>query len=69
MTVEKEFLGCELKVINIGLELFAATLERHGVPVVHLDWKPPAGGDPRLVQLLRRLNAGRRPRNQNVTDG
>ena len=35
-------LGQELKVINIGLELFAETLRRHGVAHVHLDWRPPA---------------------------
>ena len=48
-------LGHELKVINIGLELFAATLERYDIPVVNLDWQPPAGGDPDLAELLRRL--------------
>ncbi len=53
----KPLLGRELKVINIGLELFAATLERYDVPVVHLDWQPPAGGDPHLVDLLRRLKS------------
>jgi hypothetical protein len=45
------------RVISLGLELFAHTLERLGVPVVHLAWRPPAGGDPRLVALLDRLHA------------
>jgi len=41
-----------LRVINIGLEGFAEDLEAAGVPVVHLDWRPPAGGDPKMTALL-----------------
>jgi Protein of unknown function (DUF1116) len=41
-----------IRVISLGLELFARTLEEVGVPVVHLAWTPPAGGDPRMVGLL-----------------
>lgn len=48
-------LGRPLRVINVGLELFAAELDAAGVPVVHVDWRPPAGGDPRLLSLLERL--------------
>jgi uncharacterized protein DUF1116 len=48
-------LGAPPRVISLGLDLFADTLERLGVPVVHLAWSPPAGGDPRLVALLERL--------------
>jgi len=43
------------RVINVGLELFATQLAAHGVPVVHVDWRPPAGGDTRLASLLARL--------------
>lgn len=39
-------------VINIGLELFAAALERQGVPVAQVAWAPPAKGDPELMSLL-----------------
>ncbi len=46
-----------LRVINLGLDLFALELHAAGVPVVHVDWRPPAGGDPRLVALLARLDA------------
>ena len=70
MATEKQLLGRELRVINIGLELFAATLERYDVPVVHLDWQPPAGGDPRLAELLRRLEASKAqgPRKEKKAD-
>ncbi len=44
-----------LKVINVGLEGFAQDLERQGVAVVHVDWQPPAGGDPKLADLLSKL--------------
>ncbi len=43
------------RVINLGLELFAAQLTACRAPVVHVDWRPPAGGDTRLASLLERL--------------
>jgi hypothetical protein len=46
-------------VVNVGLEGFAADLAQHGVPVVHVAWSPPAGGDPRLADLLARLETRR----------
>ena len=47
------------RVVNIGLALFARELERLGVSRVHVDWRPPAGADPRLTALLARLLARR----------
>jgi hypothetical protein len=44
-------------VINVGLEDFARELDACGVQVVHVDWSPPAGGDPRMAALLARLGA------------
>jgi hypothetical protein len=44
-----------LQVINLGLDIFALELQEAGVPVIHLDWRPPAGGDPRLLGLLASL--------------
>ena len=43
------------RVVNLGLEAFARDLEAEGAAVVHLDWSPPAGGDPGLARLLARL--------------
>jgi len=48
-------LGVELRVINLGLESFAETLEGLGVPVLHVEWTPPAGGDPERARLLALL--------------
>jgi len=46
-----------LKVVNIGLESFAKELDQQGVEVIHLDWAPPAGGDPKLASLLSKLGS------------
>ncbi|MHA1971504.1 MAG: fdrA domain protein [Candidatus Hodarchaeales archaeon] len=43
------------KVINLGLRSFSDTCETQGVKVTHVRWKPPAGGDPELIELLNRL--------------
>ena len=48
-------LGGKLSVINVGLDKFATELADHDVPVVHLDWKPPAGGDAELAALLSKM--------------
>ena len=45
----------EIRVINLGLEQFAEDLTRLGVPVVHVAWSPPAGGDPKKAALLASL--------------
>ncbi|MEW6398552.1 MAG: DUF1116 domain-containing protein [Bacillota bacterium] len=46
----------ELRVVNIGLEGFAETLEALRVPHVHLDWRPPAGGKTELGAALAVLD-------------
>ncbi len=45
----------ELRVVNVGLADFAQTLAAVGARHVHVDWRPPAGGDPELIVLLDRL--------------
>jgi len=50
-------LSSPLEVINVGLELFAESLAAQHVPVIHLDWRPPAGGKKHLQDLLERLEA------------
>ena len=48
-------LGEPPRVINIGLERFASDLAAQGGTVQHVQWAPPAGGDPRLAELLSKL--------------
>lgn len=52
----KKILPAELNIINIGLKEFYEQLERQGVKVCHLDWSPPAGGDPKLGTILSKLS-------------
>jgi len=42
-------------VINVGLESFYDSLASRGVPSVHVDWKPPAGGNEKLASILARM--------------
>jgi hypothetical protein len=41
--------------INIGVQDFAESLQIQGVGVVQVNWVPPAGGDPELIELLDQL--------------
>jgi FdrA protein len=50
-----ELLQSEVRVVNIGLREFARDLAACRVPVVHVDWSPPAVTDPKLADLLERL--------------
>jgi hypothetical protein len=49
----------EPRVVSLGLSRFAETLAARGVPVVGVDWVPPASGDPRLAERLMGLDARR----------
>src|SRR5205807_2311604 len=42
-------------VVNVGLAIFAESLRAQQVPVIDLDWRPPAGGDRAMLDLLARL--------------
>ncbi|MDQ7819072.1 MAG: acyl-CoA synthetase FdrA [Armatimonadota bacterium] len=53
----RSLLDGPVHVVNVGLEMFARSLADQGVPVVDVDWQPPAGGDRRLMDILDKLNA------------
>lgn len=42
-------------VINIGIEDFLETLKNQNVPVTGIDWSPPAGGDPEMIEILDKI--------------
>ena len=44
-----------LSAINVGLESFTESLLAQDAPVIQVDWKPPAGGNERLMAMLRRM--------------
>lgn len=53
----QDLLQGPLRVVNTGLESFAADLKKRGIPVVQMDWSPPAGGNPKLRALLSKLGS------------
>lgn len=46
-----------LRVINLGLSIFAENLERAGARVVHTDWRAEAGGKLELIEALDALRS------------
>ena len=54
---KKTILPAELKVVNIGISTFADDLRSQHVEVIHVDWRPPAGGDVEMLKLLEKLGA------------
>jgi FdrA protein len=52
---EDKLLAGSPRVVNAGLAIFADSLRAQGVAVIDVDWRPPAGGDPEMIDLLERL--------------
>ena len=50
-----QLLNSPLVVINLGVDRFAKDLEDQKVEVVRVDWRPPAGGDQVMIDLLDQL--------------
>jgi len=44
-----------LAAINVGLESFAESLAAQGAQVIHVDWRPAAGGNEKLMAILERM--------------
>jgi FdrA protein len=44
-----------LRAINVGLSSFFESLQDQGAAAVHVDWRPPAGGDEALMEILARM--------------
>lgn len=45
----------KLNVLNFGLEVFSESLKKQGVEVVQVKWKPEAGGNARLLEIIDKL--------------
>jgi len=48
-------LPASVGVVNVGLPLFADAIREQGAPVITVDWRVPAGGQPAAVAALCRL--------------
>ena len=55
MTQPASSLPGQVGVVNVGLPLFAAAVREQGAPVISVDWRVPAGGQPAIVAALGRL--------------
>ncbi len=55
MTRINELFQEELKVINMGLESFKENLKKQNIKTVQVGWKPPAGGNKKMLSLLDKL--------------
>jgi len=53
--VALERLNQPLAAINVGLESFYESLAAQGAQAVHVDWRPPAGGNEKLAALLAKM--------------
>ncbi|MEW6239589.1 MAG: acyl-CoA synthetase FdrA [Chloroflexota bacterium] len=53
--VNLEQLKKPLAAINVGLESFYDSLISQGAQAVHVEWRPPAGGNERMAALLERM--------------
>jgi FdrA protein len=48
-----------LAAINVGLETFYQSLYNQGAQALQVDWRPPAGGDERLMSILAKMKGQR----------
>ncbi|MCD6436011.1 MAG: fdrA domain protein [Clostridiales bacterium] len=55
MSKVNELFKKEISVVNIGLESFYDELKLQNVKAIHVDWRPPAGGNKKMGSLLSRL--------------
>ena len=53
-------LRAPVAVINVGLESFYDGLVAQGAATLQMDWKPPAGGNRRLSEILAKMGASGR---------
>jgi hypothetical protein len=59
MPLKNNLFKSSLSVINIGLETFYDTLSEQKTKVIHFEWRPSAGGDVKLAEILSSLSQDR----------
>jgi FdrA protein len=50
-----DFFGKKVSVINLGIPSFAEDLKQQNIDVVHVEWRPPAGGNKKIQALLEKV--------------
>jgi FdrA protein len=56
--VALDVLEAPLAAVNVGLESFYESVGAQGATAVHVDWRPPAGGNEKLAALLNKMKGG-----------
>ncbi|MCP4362455.1 MAG: acyl-CoA synthetase FdrA [Chloroflexi bacterium] len=53
------FGGKGLTAVNVGLESFYESVQGQGGTAVQVDWRPPAGGNEKLMAILAKMKQGK----------
>lgn len=51
----KPLLGRTPIIINVGLDLFAKTLQEQGVKTIQVNWRPPMEYDEKTKKILEKI--------------
>ena len=51
-------LGQSLSALNVGVASFYESLQAQGTTAVQVDWRPPAGGNEKLMAILAQMKGG-----------
>lgn len=57
--VDLEKMKQPLAALNVGVESFAESLIAQEAKAIHVDWKPPASGNEKLMSILERMKSSR----------
>jgi FdrA protein len=55
--ISLEQFNAPLAAINVGLESFYESLLSQGAQAIHVEWRPPAGGNEKLAGLLAKMKS------------
>ena len=57
INVNLDVINQPFAAINVGLETFTESLVSQGAQVIQVEWRPPAGGDNKLMAILARMKS------------
>ena len=55
--ISLEDINKPISAINVGLEGFYDSVVQQGASAIHVEWRPPAGGDERLQSILEKMRS------------
>ncbi len=53
-----DFSGEGLTAVNVGVASFYESVKAQGGTAVQVDWRPPAGGNEKLMAILAKMKQG-----------